>query len=142
MPLTPKQEQFVREYLIDKNATQSAIRAGYSAKTARQIGEENLSKPDIAKAIAENAKKVAEKAELSAETVLRDIAQIKKLALQQIPDRDGNLLPLNIQTALKACELEGKHLAMFTEKVQHSGSIDALTDAQVEARLAALLAKK
>jgi len=50
--MTPKQAAFVDEYLIDLNATQAAIRAGYSAKTARQIGEENLSKPDISAAVA------------------------------------------------------------------------------------------
>jgi phage terminase small subunit len=45
--LTPKQERFVQEYLVDLNATQAAIRAGYSRKTAYSIGEENLKKPDI-----------------------------------------------------------------------------------------------
>jgi len=51
--LTPKQELFVNEYLVDLNATQAAIRAGYSKKTAKQIATENLSKPAIARAIAE-----------------------------------------------------------------------------------------
>ena len=45
--LTAKQERFVQEYLVDLNATQAAIRAGYSRKTAYSIGEENLKKPDI-----------------------------------------------------------------------------------------------
>ncbi|APE31795.1 hypothetical protein BOX17_13040 [Halomonas aestuarii] len=49
--LTPKKARFVDEYLIDLNANQAAIRAGYSEKTARQVGAENLSKPDIAAAI-------------------------------------------------------------------------------------------
>ena len=49
--LTPKQQRFVDEYLIDLNATQAAIRAGYSPKTAQQMGAENLSKPVIAEAI-------------------------------------------------------------------------------------------
>lgn len=51
--LTPKQCKFVKEYLIDLNATQAAIRAGYSEKTARAIGSENLSKPDIQEALIE-----------------------------------------------------------------------------------------
>ena len=51
--LTPKQAAFVAEYLVDLNATQAAIRAGYSAKTAGSVGAENLSKPEIAAAIAE-----------------------------------------------------------------------------------------
>ncbi|WP_259343218.1 terminase small subunit [Bordetella avium] len=53
MALIAKQRRFMEEYLVDLNATQAAIRAGYSKKTARQIGEENLSQPDIAKAVQE-----------------------------------------------------------------------------------------
>ena len=49
---TPKQARFVEEYLVDLNATQAAIRAGYSKKTARQVASENLTKPDIQEAIA------------------------------------------------------------------------------------------
>jgi phage terminase small subunit len=49
--LTPKQAAFVQQYLVDLNATQSAVRAGYSAKTAREIGAENLTKPAIRAAI-------------------------------------------------------------------------------------------
>ena len=56
--LTAKQQRFCDEYLIDLNATQAAIRAGYSAKAARQIGTENMSKPAIAEYI---AKRMAEK---------------------------------------------------------------------------------
>lgn len=51
MTLTIKQQLFVDEYLIDLNATQAAVRAGYSKKTARQVGSENLSKPVISQAI-------------------------------------------------------------------------------------------
>ncbi len=53
MALTDKQEMFCREYLIDLNATQAAIRAGYSAKTANRTASENMSKPDIQLRIAE-----------------------------------------------------------------------------------------
>jgi phage terminase small subunit len=49
--LSPKQARFVDEYLVDLNATQAAIRSGSSARTARSIGQENLTKPDIAAAI-------------------------------------------------------------------------------------------
>lgn len=59
-PLTAKQERFVEEYLVDLNATQAAIRAGYSAKTAGAIGEENLKKPEIAAAIAARRAKLSE----------------------------------------------------------------------------------
>ena len=63
MTLTPKQQRFVDEYMIDLNGAQAAIRAGYSARTARQIAEENLSKPDIASAIAERRAALANKAD-------------------------------------------------------------------------------
>ena len=56
--LTERQRRFVEEYLIDGNATQSAIRAGYSRKTAASIGEENLRKPEVARAIAEVSRKL------------------------------------------------------------------------------------
>src|SRR5271166_5161849 len=65
MKLTPKQARFVQEYLIDLNAAQAAIRAGYSAKTARVIGHENLTKPDIAAAIEKAKAKRAERTELT-----------------------------------------------------------------------------
>jgi phage terminase small subunit len=72
--LTPKQERFVAEYLIDLNATQAAIRAGYSEKTAAAIGAENLRKPLIAAAIAKRQAKVADKLEITAEKVLEELA--------------------------------------------------------------------
>lgn len=59
--LTPKQQRFVDEYLIDLNGTQASIRAGYSEKTAYSIGSENLKKPDIQQAIAVRQKELAEK---------------------------------------------------------------------------------
>ena len=60
--LTAKQERFVAEYLIDLNATQAAIRAGYSKKTAGQIGEQNLKKLEIAAAVAEGCAKQEQRA--------------------------------------------------------------------------------
>lgn len=70
-PLTPKQQRFVEEYLVDLNATQAAIRAGYSAKTAGQIGDENLKKPQVAKAIEQARLKLSEKTEITQEMVLK-----------------------------------------------------------------------
>lgn len=74
--LTDKQARFIREYLIDLNATQAAIRAGYSQKTAEEIGYENLRKPQIADAIQKAQDKQAEKLEISAERVLKEYARI------------------------------------------------------------------
>ncbi|WP_082017872.1 terminase small subunit [Leisingera sp. ANG-Vp] len=76
MALTAKQERFVAEYLIDLNATQAAIRAGYSAKTAHSVGHENLRKPEIAKAIQEAQAKRSEKTGITQERVLQELARI------------------------------------------------------------------
>ncbi|MEJ2896238.1 terminase small subunit [Bordetella avium] len=76
MALTAKQRRFVDEYLVDLNATQAAIRAGYSKKTARQIGEENLSKPDIAKAVQEAQAARSKRTEITQDMVLRELAKI------------------------------------------------------------------
>lgn len=76
MALSAKQQRFVEEYMIDLNATQAAIRAGYSEKTAKVIGSENLSKPAIAAAIAAKREKLAQKAEITAEKVLQELALI------------------------------------------------------------------
>ena len=77
MKLTPKQARFVQEYLIDLNAAQAAIRAGYSAKTARVIGHENLTNPDIAAAIEKAMAERAERTRLTADWV---IDELRKLA--------------------------------------------------------------
>lgn len=71
MALTAKQQLFVKEYLVDLNATQAAIRAGYKEKTARAMGAENLTKPNIQAAIAEQMDKRAAKVEITAEQVLQ-----------------------------------------------------------------------
>lgn len=73
MSLTPKQAQFVREYLVDLNATQAAIRAGYSSATAGSVGHENLNKPEIAEAIAKAQGERAERTEITADMVLQEL---------------------------------------------------------------------
>ncbi|MFG0381089.1 terminase small subunit [Pseudomonas sp. zbq_18] len=70
--LTPLQARFVDEYLTDLNATQAAIRAGYSEKTAAEIGYENLRKPQIVAAIAEARARQQERTEITADRVLRE----------------------------------------------------------------------
>ncbi|CAP41307.1 terminase small subunit [Bordetella petrii] len=76
MALTDKQRRFVEEYLVDLNATQAAIRAGYSKKTAASIGEENLRKPDIAKAIQEAQAARSKRTGITQDHVLRELAKI------------------------------------------------------------------
>ncbi|HUD91900.1 terminase small subunit [Sphingobium sp.] len=76
MVLNPKQQAFAREYLVDLNATQAAIRAGYSPKTAVQQGSRLLLNADIAAAVARGMDKRAEKLDISAERVLAEIASM------------------------------------------------------------------
>lgn len=75
-PLTAKQERFIAEYLIDLNATQAAIRAGYSAHTAGAIGDENLRKPAISAAIKAAQEKTAKKLEITRERLLSELWNI------------------------------------------------------------------
>ena len=109
MALTAKQEAFIQEYLIDLNATQAAIRAGYSEKTAKEIGCENLTKLNIQEVIAERMKERQEKALVTAEEVIKGIKEIAHK--RNAKDNDK----------LKAFELLGKHLALFTDKLEQSG---------------------
>lgn len=76
MALTPKQQRFVGEYLVDLNATQAAIRAGYSARTAGKIGSENLSKPEIAAAVSAAQDERAKRTGITADRVLQELALI------------------------------------------------------------------
>lgn len=92
--LTPKQQRFVEEYLIDLNATQAAIRAGYSEKTAKSIGQENLTKLDIARAIQEAQNKRTEQTQIDSTYVLKRLVEIDQMDVLDIMDDDGNVKPL------------------------------------------------
>lgn len=106
--LTDKQELFCKEYLVDLNATQAAIRAGYSESTARQMGSENLAKPVIAERIQILFDARAEKVELSSEYVLKGIKDLtEELRYSEDPAK-----------AYKGYEMLGKHLQIFTEKIE------------------------
>ncbi len=107
--LTAKQDRFVAEYLIDLNATQAAIRAGYSKRTAQRIGSENLFKPLIAAAIAAGQAKRSERTEIDADYVL---TAIRDTIEQYRGEGEGR----NPNAVLKGAELLGRHLAMFTDK--------------------------
>lgn len=136
--LTAKQAAFVREYLIDLNASAAAARAGYSAKTAHAIGNENLSKPIIAEAIQAAMDARSERVEVTADYVLRNLTEVLERCMQRAPvmegqgkdraqatDDEGNhIWEFNATAANKSIELLGRHLKMFTDKVEHSGSID------------------
>ena len=120
--LTKKQDLFCQEYLVDLNATQAAIRAGYSAKTAHVIGQENLRKPAIAAAVQAYMNARSKRIERKADDVLSDLQRVKTDAMKQVIDKDGNSLMANHAGALKALELEGRHLKMFTDKMEVTGA--------------------
>lgn len=186
MGLTDKQRKFCDEYLIDLNATQAAIRAGYSEKTAYRIGADNLRKPQIEEYISKRQKELSRSTEITQEKVIKELAFIafsnnadyahvveKKMqvevggALVDVLDEDGR--PVMYRTVepvlteelteeqkralavikkgrdglevkscdkVKALELLGKHLGMFTDK------IEANVNDSVKNELAELLAQR
>ena len=136
--LTAKQARFVAEYLVDLNATQAAIRAGYSEKTASETGYENLRKPQIAAAITAAQAIRAERTEITQDYVLTSIRDTMERCKQAVPVVYQNGNPVMVDTpngetapaykfdaaaVLKGAELLGRHLAMFTDKktVTHHG---------------------
>ena len=108
-PLTPKQAAFVREYLVDLNATQAAIRAGYSAKTARASGPRMLTFVAVKAAVSSALVKQAAKSELSAEFVLSGI--------RSVVERCEAAGVKHSLPALKGYELLGKYLKLFAERL-------------------------
>ncbi len=104
--LTPKQARFVDEYLIDLNATQAAIRAGYSAKNADKIGPELLGKTRVSAAIAEAQAKRSERIAISQDDVVRG------LHAEATDKTDGS----SHSARVSAWGLLGKHLNMFIDR--------------------------
>ena len=105
--LTPKQQMFVKEYLIDLNATQAAIRAGYSEKTAMQIGEQNLRKLDIAAAIELEMQKREQRTEITQDSVLKELAKIGFFDIRKLLDEHGNPIPLHMLDDQTAAAISG-----------------------------------
>ena len=104
--LTPKQEEFCRQFVVDLCATQAAQRAGYSERTARSVGSENLTKPDIQARIAELQAERSRRTDIKADDVLRRLM------------READAGDLNEPSAarIRAVELLGKHLGLFVER--------------------------
>ena len=156
--MTPKQKMFARQYLIDLNATQAAIRAGYSRKYASETGRKILKRQDIATMIRKDMEKRAKRLEITADMLLQEIAKLAFSDVRRIFDDQGRLLPVSqlppdvaasvssvkvvtssiprtdpvevVHTSeIKfwdkkgALELLGKHLKLFTDKLEHSGSV-------------------
>lgn len=149
--MTEKQKRFCEEYMIDLNATQAAIRAGYSPAAASDIGSENLRKPQlrarIDKALAEQSKRTGvtadrvvrelarvafansqdvidfDSATIKAGAARDDTAAISSVKVKTIPTADGDGVEREIKMAdkIKALELLGRRLGMFTDNVNLSG---------------------
>jgi phage terminase small subunit len=105
MPLTPKQERFVEEYLIDLNATQAAIRAGYSEQSAEMQGSRLLSNDKVAALLVQKRAARSARTKITQDYVLESIF----LAMEHCKQADS----FNAQGVFKGAELLGKHLGMF-----------------------------
>lgn len=109
--LTPKQERFVEEYLIDLNATQAAIRAGYSARRAKEIGYQLLHKTTLQETIQKARQKLSERVRITQEKVLKDLETARQLAMET----------KKLSAAIRASELQGRHIGMFEQKIKLAG---------------------
>lgn len=145
--MTKKQKRFVEEYLIDLNATQAAIRAGYSHDTAGSIGQENLTKPEIARAVSIAMAERSKRTGVNADRVVTELARIAFVNPRNvIDDRDASIRSdaseddlaavqsvkvkimdtdkgsseereVKLNDKIRALELLGKHLGMWDERL-------------------------
>lgn len=127
--LTDKQKEFVRQYLVDLNATQAAVRAGYSVKTAYRQGADLLQKTSIREAIEKAQAKRARRVEVTQDYVLSNLVEVVERTMQRAPvtnrkgeqvtDEEGRAVwTFDAKNANRALELLGKHLGIFTDKIR------------------------
>lgn len=109
--LNPKQERFVAEYLVDLNATQAAIRAGYSPKTAGVQAFDLLKKPEIAAAIERQRNQHAKNTGLTVERVLQEAMRLAFFDIRKLTDAEGNPIPINQLDDDTAAAIQGLELA-------------------------------
>ncbi len=136
--LTARQERFCEEFLLDLNATQAAIRAGYSAKTAHSCGPRLLANAGVAAAIALAKQARAEATKIDSEWVLRQAVALYQRCMQeikpalhpktrrQLKDDEGNkLFTFNAAAANRALELVGRHtdIGAFKDSLEISGEL-------------------
>jgi phage terminase small subunit len=105
--LTPKQERFIAEYICDLNATQAALRAGYSRHTAAFIGAENLKKPQIAAALRVAMKDREARTLVTADRTVTEAARLAFTDVRKIFDADGNPLPVHLLDDATAAAISG-----------------------------------
>jgi len=130
--MTDKQKRFCDEYLIDCNATQAAIRAGYSPNSAKQIGQENLTKPDLREYIDEQLKKLHDAKIADADEVIKYLTSVMRgesTAEVVVIEGEGEGCSTarrmskapDEKERLKAAELLGKRFGLFTDKINVDG---------------------
>jgi phage terminase small subunit len=108
MALTPKQEMFCKEYIVDMNGTQAAIRAGYSAKTANEQASDLLAKPNIKQYVQSLMDERSKRTEINADYVLNGIKEATEALKKDSKHSE----------TFKGYELLGKHLKLFTDKTE------------------------
>lgn len=141
--MNAKRRRFVEEYLVDLNATQAAIRAGYSAKTAKSTGQRLLTFDDVREAIKNAQAERSKRTELTMDYVIDGLQEVAERCLQrkpvlnmkgeQVQDDEGrDVWRFDSQGANRAFELIGKHLGGFVEKrhVDMNATINVFDDEQ------------
>lgn len=128
--MTTRQKKFCDEYLISGNATDAAIKAGYSPKTAKNIGSENLAKPDIKAYIQEQLEQLHSEKIADATEVLQYLTSVMRGEhKEEVPLLCGEgvqtLAPKEVgaKERLKAAELIGKRFGLFTDRVGIDGAV-------------------
>lgn len=125
--LTPKQQTFVDEYIISGNATQAAIKAGYSKKTARFVGAENLTKPNIKVELEKRNAEIKSQKTMDMQEVMERLAAIARgeTVEQQVTNK-GTVVEVEPKTSdqIRAMELIGKRYGAWTDKKEVTGVMD------------------
>lgn len=139
MALTAQRKRLIEEYLVDCNAVQAALRAGYSKSFARTQTHLVLKEPEVAAALKEALDARAARTEISADWVLKNLKEVAERCMDAVPvlDREGKETgewKFEPSGANRSLELIGKHLGMFTDKLDVSGSL-RLTHEQALAEL-------
>jgi len=138
MELTPKQERFVAEYLIDLNATQAAIRTGYSAKTAASQGARLLKQGGVARAVQAAQQARAVRTEITQDRVLQELARIAFFDIRRLYRADGSMkdpCELDADTAAALASIEVK------EELERGGGEDALQEPPASAAVSATVSE-
>jgi phage terminase small subunit len=128
--LTPKQAAFVREYLIDLNATQAAIRAGYSPKTSEEQGYQLLRKTSVKAEIQAAMDKRAAKTEVNSDRVLNEITKLAFADIRKVFDESGNLLPVHMLPDEIAASISS--IEVVTSKIPGSDPVEVEHTAKIK----------